>query len=277
MWIPGGKLWRLYQDEVVCALSSTDTAAPQTFCPDQIQKLPIPLQNYLYICGYLERPQMCNVCICFYNAECRLSPRQKPMRIFYQQHSFIRQPQHFSYMDTRFFGIPFQVKNTYTDGIGSKKGMLAKKIPLFGIAGPETDQSLLLSLLSTAIFMPSLFLTGHISWTPIDDYSLKGKISINGREAEGIFLFNDLGEIIRFESTSQYDNGKETISIPWVVEPGDYREKNGIRCPHALKVLRRLENEDFVYFSCRDIDIAYDLHIYDPLDQPDRQFSQAAP
>ena len=58
------------------------------------------------------------------------------------------------------------------------------------------DQGQLITALADAVYMPSLFLQKHMSWTVVDDFTVEGEISWKDVTAKGRFTFDNNGNII---------------------------------------------------------------------------------
>ena len=260
VFLPGGRLWRQYRREVLDALAEEPAGPLPFFSPEAVESLPTLLRGHLSYCGWLGKPQMSNLCIHFRGARLCAAPGQKPLPVLCQQHSFARGPRRFTYLDTRLFGVPFQRRETCAAGRGCLNVTLAKALPLYRGGGDEPGRALL-ACLSDAAFLPSLLLLDCIEWTPLDEHRLLGRISREGAGAEGVFIFGELGELLRFESGGQAFETGEHLPTRRVLELGDYRETGGVLFPQSVRVLRRAEEADFVCFSSTGAVPAWNLHL----------------
>lgn len=67
----------------------------------------------------------------FKNVDFVLSADKPKIKIDYPLYIFMERPARLAFVDTTMYGIPFQGGDSFVDGIGSMKGVLAKVIPLF--------------------------------------------------------------------------------------------------------------------------------------------------
>ena len=135
-------------------------------------------------------------------------------------------------------------------------------LQLFNVTGVEMDQAQLITSLADSVYMPSLFLQNYIKWIEIDDHSVEGEIFWNSISAKGIFTFNEIGNIIQFDTNDRYmDNGKGSSLVPWRVNYSDYKKQNGYFQPGNIMVKWILPEGEDMYFTSDCIEIKYSVNI----------------
>lgn len=60
---------------------------------------------------------------------------KKTIKFDYKQYNLVERPERFALISSSLSGIPFEGLDSYENGKGSMKGMLAKVIPLFDQRG----------------------------------------------------------------------------------------------------------------------------------------------
>jgi hypothetical protein len=260
--LPGGKLWCSYLKDVKSSFAETAilNEPQETFTEESISELPGLLQKHIVNGGYLDQPLMDNMHVKFFNTEFWISPDRGPIKINYQQVNFTRRPDRHAFLAGTILGIPLQVKDTVMDGVGSMTGILAKQFRLFDSTGAEMNQSQLITALSDAVIMPSLFLQDYVSYTMINDCTVETEIIWNGVSAKGQFTFNENGDIIRFDTNDRYmDQDGQMILTPWYVTYDNYEDNNGFWQVSSAKAGWMLTEGDHVYFKSDKFEISYSL------------------
>lgn len=80
----------------------------------------------------------------------------KRMKIEYTQVNFVKEPVRYAFIDTSMYGIAFQGFDSYSDGIASMKGVLAKSFTLFNQQGEDMNKACLVTVLSECLLHLSL-------------------------------------------------------------------------------------------------------------------------
>lgn len=223
-----------------------------TFSQKDIAHLPAPVQNYFIHCGYIGTPKMVWVKTAFNDVSFSTGRNKPALTIDYTQYNFVETPNRLAYIDSSMYGIPFQGFDSYTQGVGSMKGVIAKAYTLFDQKGPEMDKACLVTILSESLFIPNIALQNYITWEAIDDTHAKASITAYGTSASGFFTFNEEGETLEFTTNDRmavgFDGSKQ--SIPWsAVCEGYQKNENGILKPTRFKAVWHYPEGDLVYFD----------------------------
>ena len=174
------------------------------------------------------------------------------LTIDYTQYNFVHKPCRMALIDSRMFGIPFEGYDSYQNGRGSMKGVIAKAIPLFDQTGADMDQACLATFLAESLFAPTILLKDYITFEEINDFEVRATISYKGQTASGIFNFDEQYEMISFTTNDRAAaNTDGTVEyIPWSALCGDYTvEKNGIKYPTKFQAVWNYSDGDFTYFD----------------------------
>lgn len=241
--------------------TSEITSEHGSITEEDIKHLPAPVQRYFRYCGYIGLPKMTYMKATFKNVDFYMikGGKKSKLKIDYTQYNFIKKPERFALIDSSMYGIPFEGFDSYQKGIGSMKGVLAKLITLFDQRGEAMDKACLVTFLSECLIVPSAALQDYITWEEIDDTHAKAVITCYGLSAEGIFTFNEKGEMLSFRTKDRTSTDMDGTQreAEWSAILSDYRLVNGLRCPNVLQAVWHYPEGDFLYFDGNNVKIEY--------------------
>ncbi|KWX75948.1 hypothetical protein AMQ84_16500 [Paenibacillus riograndensis] len=236
-------------------------AAPSNdvFTSEDWKALPSPVRKYFETSGWTGTPKMSSMKAVFKGVDFILSPKKPAIQIDYTQYNFSERPARIALIETSMYGIPFQGLDSYVEGKGSMKGVLAKLFTLFNQQGGEMDQACLVTFLSESLLLPSAAIQSCIAWEPIDDTHARAVIACYGITAGGIFSFNDNGECLSFTTDDRtaigMDGSKQRVR--WSALMKDYKQIDGVRQPTRLQAVWHYDSGDLVYFDSRNFRVEY--------------------
>lgn len=253
-------LKKLFSNEVETERAKLSGQSKDVFTAEEVSKLPEPVQKYFKYCRYIGREKMLSIKLVFEDVHFKMGVGKPWINIKYEQYNFVPEPARLAYIYSRMFGIiPFEGRDRYQKGQGNMIGVLIKRKTIFDVKGIEIDTSAAITFLSEALIVPSCALQKYISWEPIDSNRCRAIIDYKGIRAEGIFVFNEKGEFIKFQTDDRYmymDDGT-SVKHRWSALVSDYVEKNGIKVPSRVKGVWNLEEGDHEYFDGKIVDIEY--------------------
>lgn len=221
------------------------------FTNEDISGLPEPVQNYFIHCGYIGTPKMSYTKITFKNVRFSTEVNKPTLKMDYTQYNFVEEPVRLAFINSSLFGIPFQGFDSFQNGTGSMKGVIAKVYTLFDQRGTDMDKACLATVLSESLIVPDIALQKYIHWDKIDNTHAKATISYYGMTASGIFAFKDNGEMISFTTDDRaaidFDGNKKTV--PWSAVCNGYTNNSGILQPHILQAVWHYPEGDLIYFD----------------------------
>lgn len=245
----------------IAALKKRQPETSEVLIREELETLPELLQRYLIHCGYLGAPKMRWMTMCYKDVAFWQSVNGRALNIDYTQINTAVVPARLAFVDSRFYGVPFQGYDYYQDGIGGMRGVIAKHITLFDQRGPEMDRAALVTYLAEVFLLPSALLSHHIHFEEIGAHQLRATITAYGQIVSGIFTFNDAGEMIRFttDDRSRTNEDGTMTKTPWTASCGDYqRSASGYLQPTTFKATWHLPDRDFTYFDGKITSITYD-------------------
>jgi len=150
----------------------------------------------------------------------------------------------------------FSAKDVYIDGMGNLKVKLLSLIKIVDAKGKETDQGELLRWLGEATLFPTALLPSeNLQWEPIDNNSAKVIFTDENLTIEGVFYFNEEGQITQFKTKRYKDNTLENFTGYC----GDYRTVDGMKVPFYLEATWNLESGDLSYAKFKIDRIEYNI------------------
>ena len=183
----------------------------------------------------------------------------KTIKIDYTQYNFVERPDRFAYIDSSVMGIPFEGYDSFINGKGSMKGVLAKVITLFNQKGKFMDKACLVTHLSESLIIPTAALQDYVTWESIDDTHAKATSTYYGMTVSGVFTFDENGAMLSFRTSDRLvSNPDGTVrKADWSAICKDYVETNGIKHPSCLQAIWHFEEGDDLYFDGNSVSLEY--------------------
>lgn len=238
---------------------TNEKPAEGVFTLDDISRLPSPVQKYFKYCGYIGKPKMSNFKAYFNDVDFILSPDKPKLKIKYTQYDSVNTPERIAFIDTSMYGVPFQGIDSYLNGKGSMKGIIAKLFTLFDQKGQDLSKASLVTYLSESLIGPNIALQDFIHWEPIDETHAKAVLTYYGMSVSGIFTFDENGLMKSFTTDDRANTSTDgsVQNAEWSAICDDYKEINGIKYPTTLKAIWHYKTGDLVYFDAHGVDITY--------------------
>lgn len=247
--LPYSKTVSEFQSVVTDKILNTDKYL-EVFTEDDLENLPLPVQKYFRHCGYLGKPKMSYMKVSFQDVDFKMSD-EKTIKIDYVQYNFVATPDRFAFIDSSLCGIPFEGFDSYNDGTGSMKGIIAKMITLFDQKGKDMDRACLVTVLAECFIIPNVALQSYITWEAIDEIHAKATISWHGVSASGIFTFDKDGKVLSFKTGDRTATDMKGVSrqADWSGIYSDYKVVNGVMQPTVLQSIWHFPEGDSIYFN----------------------------
>lgn len=213
--------------------------------------LPQCVQKFYSYTGLIAEAGSKHVSFDFKNANFVNIEMDKTLKIDYSEHIFADVPARFAFIDSSLFGIPFQGFDSFIDGKGGMRGVVAKSITLFNQRGKDMDKGTLVTWLSEIIFMPSQLLNGEIVIKEVDKNTVSVSITYATYTVGGVYKFKDNGELFEFTTDDRamcYTDGRIEYRR-WAALFEEYTQKGKLLLPNRIKVEWKLDNKDLIYFD----------------------------
>ena len=252
-YIPYSPVKSDFQKDVGTLISENQVRTDNgVFAKKDFRDLPVAIQKYIEGCGYIGTPKMSYLKMEYRNVDFAQGKNGPSLKIDYTQYNFINKPCRLALIDSSMFGIPFEGYDSYQDGIGSMKGVIAKTITLFNQTGTDMDKACLATFLAESLFAPTILLQDYITFEEISTHKIRATITYEGQMASGIFTFNELYEMLSFTTNDRAVAGTDGSMeyIPWSAICNDYQlASNGIKYPTRFQAVWNYQDGDFVYFD----------------------------
>lgn len=236
--------------KVTAEKAALAAGAGGTFTEADIARLPAPVQKYFRHCGYLGTPKMSYMRAALRDVDFVMS-ENRTLRIDYEQFNLVGRPERCALISSSLYGVPFEGFDSFGNGVGSMRGVLAKAIPLFDQRGEGMDRACLVTWLAECLMVPNAALQGFVKWEPMDDAHAKATVSWEGMSASGVFTFAETGELVAFRTGDRVAvdmNGKET-KAEWSAYFRAYHPVNGVLQPEVIQSVWHYPEGDCVYFN----------------------------
>jgi len=220
-----------------------------------LEDLPQSMQNFYSYTKLVNKVSSNHVSFNFKDADFVNIEMNKTLKIDYSEHIFGYVPARFAFIDSSLYGIPFQGLDSFINGEGGMKGVVAKNITLFNQRGEEMNKAALVTWLAEIIFMPSQLLSGDVDIKEIDKNTVGVSITYDNIKASGIYKFLDSGELVEFTTDDRaliYNDGR-LEHRKWSALYEDYKNNVDLLLPNRLKSKWHFDNEDIIYFDGTDI------------------------
>lgn len=224
-----------------------------------IKDLPQCMQKFYSYTGLINKINCNHVNFYFKNADFVNIEMKKTLKIEYSEHIFAYQPARFAFIDTSLFGVPFQGLDSFINGKGGMKGVIAKNITLFNQRGKDMDRSTLVTWLSEIVFMPSEILSGEVEIKEINRNEVYVSITDDNITVSGVYKFSDDGKVIEFVTDDRamiFSDGK-TQYKKWAIIYENYMKNGDFHLPNRLKVQWYLDSGILTYFDGKVADYTF--------------------
>lgn len=258
--------------EVNRLISSSRDISKKIFYQSFTVDLPTPVRRYFFY-ALKEGQPFISYARLRHNGSFKPHPKFNWMQIWGEEFFTTENPGFHWYGRT----AVFQVIDKFIDGKGILKVYLFSFLKLMNYEGKGIDQGELFRWLAEAVWFPTALLPSeNIRWEAIDEDSAKVILSNKGVSIEGIFHFNELGQVTRFEA--RRPSGKEvTLREKWTCHYADYREVNGIYIPFYGETVWNLAEGDYCYARFNLLSITYQIRqILTEYAIPDSNISEKA-
>ena len=248
--IMGDKMMKSEFDKDIEKLfADSENISGNVYTSNQIKDLPIPVQRYFNYTLKENQPYV-SYAILQHSGDFKASKNWASIE---GEEYFAMQKPGFVWLGK----VPFfSAKDVYIDGTGNLKVKLLSLIKIVDAKGSETDQGELLRWLGEAPLFPTALLPSeNLQWEPIDNNSAKVIFTDKNLTIEGVFCFNEEGQITQFKTKRYKDNTLENFTGYC----GDYRTVDGMKVPFYLEAIWNLESGDLSYAKFKIDRIEYNI------------------
>lgn len=257
----GQNLRSTYKNVVQDGITRTKQLSANTITRQDLNNLPVLLQNYLKLCGVVGKERVNNVKIVF-KGRMRANPDEPWMYFTSEQYNFFDKPTRAFYIKAKKMGIPANGLHLYQN---EKAFMIIKLAGLFKIidvAGEEMNQSETVTFLNDICFFAPAVLIDmeNIEWKELSGTKLEATYKTGSQTIKAVLEFNDEGKLINFISNDRYElAGKEAHQRPWFTPVDEYGKFGQIILPKKAGAWYKRPDGDFCYGEFTTVDVSYNV------------------
>jgi hypothetical protein len=153
-------------------------------------------------------------------------------------------------------GVWLDVTEWYLRGQAHVESKLLSSVTTVDASGPATRRSALLRhVASLPLFPGALLPSDEIAWEAVSAETSRVVLRDHDLEVSGLFSFDELGNIVRFETDERpYDGPGEPEQVRWVVRYAEHRDfgsAGDLQLPTKLDLEWELDGRTFHYLDMR--------------------------
>jgi hypothetical protein len=140
--------------------------------------------------------------------------------------------------------------------------MLIRAMGLFTLtnaAGREINQGTLLRYLGVIAWYPTAALSDRINWKGLTDSTARATLLVRETAVSGIFTFNSMGDMVRFEADRYFLENKTYQLRKWLIELNKHASPAGLRIPMQATVSWVLPESRFTWLTLELNTVQYNL------------------
>jgi hypothetical protein len=234
-----------FSNKVNILFANSKNISEKEYSREQINELPKSVQRY-FIYALPDKKPYISFARLIHKGELKINNKWRKVKG--EEYFTTEKPGFIWRGKLRFFsGI-----DSYYVGKGNLQIKFLNKIKIVDKKSEEIYKSELLRWLSEAPWYPTALLPSDtLKWEEIDYYSAKAILTDSGLTVEGIFHFNEKGQVIKFEARRYKDNSPED----WIGFYDDFRNVNNIKVPFYVEVGWHLDSglDKYVRFQVEKI------------------------
>ncbi|MFX0557856.1 DUF6920 family protein [Maribacter sp. CXY002] len=241
-------------------LQNSQPVSQNIISKQSISNLPTVVQKWLTISGIIGKKPISSVHV-IQEIQLKMNTGQKHWKIGKAEQYFTVKPPAFIWNIDAHINSILNVtgRDKFENGNGE---MIIKLLSLISVAdiknSEKVNQASLQRYLAEIVWFPTACLSPQISWEPIDAYSAKATMKVNGTKGSGIFHFDTIGNFQKF-TAMRYKDLKDKSPKLWTVTTIRTEERNGIKIPVELKADWDLDNGKWTWLKLKIKEINYNV------------------
>jgi hypothetical protein len=223
-----------------------------------IAHLPMAVQNYIRYTGFIGKQKVLNFRAEF-KGGIRFKPGEEFMPLKSVQYNFMENPSRLFYIVAKKQGVPAVGLHLYREARAIFKVKILCLFTVVNASGPKMDQGETVTVFNDMCFIaPGSLADRRITWSEIDDLTIKGVFTNGPISVSAILYFNPKGELVDFLSYDRFEtNGKEYVSNPWRTPVAAYSDIQGYHLPSKAKLIYDRPEGEFCYGEFELANIQY--------------------
>lgn len=224
--------------------------------PTRLAGLPLPVRRWLETSGALQAKQLHTLRL-RQKGKMRMEPAGKWLAVTAEQYFNADSPSFVWVASINGGTYSIAGKDVFENGKGRMTIKVASLFTVADATGPEMDQGTMLRYLAEIQWFPQAALSAFIRWEQIDPLTARAIFTVGGKSVEGIFYFNEQGDVTLFEAQRYMEHkGKYSLQT-WSVPVTAYAQYEGVRVPCRGNAIWKLKEGDFNWFRWEVTEINY--------------------
>jgi hypothetical protein len=232
---------------------------PAMLTEQDLQHLPLPVQNYLRFTGSVGKPRVVNVRVTWRGSmRTKLDGDWLPIRAW--QVNFFDDPARLFYIESSMYGLPFDGYHVYAGNTATMQIKVGGLVQVVDARGPEMNRGETVTMFNDmCLLAPATLISPAIRWEEIDSVTVRGFFSNQGNTVSAILTFDPSGALRNFVSNDRYlsEDGKSYLSYPWSTPVGEYREFGGRKIASVGEAIWHMPQGEYAYgrFTVGGLDV----------------------
>lgn len=241
------------------SLLNMDTSPRDALSLEDLAGLPAAVRNYIIYSGSVGKPRIQSF-RAILDAQIRQDRVAAWIPLKIEQYNVVEPLTRLFYMNGKMKGLPVAGFHRFKDGHANMD------IRLFSLFRVQYQEGREMNIAETVTFFndlcilaPGALVSNKIEWEEIDAKRVKAIYTEKGIRIQAILFFNEIGQLISFESDDRYylsaENGPQRVK--WVTPVSDYKDFQGYRLASRGEAVWHFPEGPLTYIRVDLTDIRY--------------------
>ncbi len=246
-----------YKHDVKANLERTIETQTDILTDKDLLHLPALVRAYLNYTGVVNKPKVINTRVTFDAMMRSNSQDWFPLEV--EQYDFFDQYVRLFYLNATVKGLPTQGYHKYVSNQANMTIKALSMIPVARHSGEDMFRAETVTLFNDMCFLaPATLIDKNITWTEINDHSVKASFTNQSVTISATLIFNEQGQLINFISDDRYDVVRQQ-TVRFSTPLGEYRNINGYHLPGYGEAIWHYPEGPFVYGKYKVKNIEYNV------------------
>ena len=192
-----------FKEDVKVNIVRTSSMQKDLLTETDIKELPSLVQSYLRYVGVLNKPKVNNFKVLF-----KGEMREKGANWFSftsEQYNFFDEPTRLFFIKAKVKGLPTNGYHAYQEDQAKMSIKLLSLFPVVDLADDALFKAETVTVFNDmCLLAPATLIDKRITWKNLDATSVKSTFTNKGISISAILHFNEMGQLINFESDDRY-------------------------------------------------------------------------
>ncbi len=228
--------------------------------PEELLRLPDPVQKYLQRVGVVGKPHVYNV-----RARMRIQIRggqSEPwMNGVVEQYNSFDPTLRYFFLDAKRGPVPIDVAHLFDERGATMRARVVGLFPVMDAQGDDLTRGETVTVLNDmCLLAPATLLDPRLEWAPIDATHVAVTLSHAKQRVSAILWFSDDGDLVNFVSKDRaQSDGKTSKLYPWWTPLSDYRQFGDYRLASVGEAQWEEPSGRWTYAKVQIVDVKYNV------------------